>query len=163
MKIRYVHTNIVTQDWERLADFYQNALDCERLEPGLDIGGQWLEDGTGVPNAKLTGIHLRLPGYGETGPTLELFEYTEQPPKAEPPAANRSGYGHMAFEVDNVEAVRRKILEYGGQDLGVPVIHSLPQHGTIIFTYMTDPEGNIIELQSWDGISRYGSLGVCRA
>lgn len=158
MKVRYVHTNIVTKDWQRLAAFYQQALDCERLEPGLDIGGKWLADGTGVPDAKLTGIHLRLPGYGTTGPTLELFEYVEQPARPEPPAANRPGYGHMAFEVSDVEAVRSRILECGGQDLGVPVVHPLPGHGTITFTYMTDPEGNILELQSWDGVSRYGAL-----
>ncbi|QLQ31436.1 MAG: hypothetical protein HZT40_07280 [Candidatus Thiothrix singaporensis] len=90
--------------------------------------------------------------------TLELFEYVEQPARPEPPAANRPGYGHMAFEVSDVEAVRSRILECGGQDLGVPVVHPLPGHGTITFTYMTDPEGNILELQSWDGVSRYGAL-----
>jgi catechol 2,3-dioxygenase-like lactoylglutathione lyase family enzyme len=158
MKVRYVHTNIVTKDWRRLADFYQNALNCKLLEPSLDIGGQWLTDGTGVTNAHLTGIHLRLPGYGDTGPTLELFEYVEQLQRPEPSAANRPGYGHLAFEVDDVEAMRSNILEQGGQDLGVPVSHELPGHGTITFTYLTDPEGNVIELQSWKGISRYGAL-----
>jgi len=158
MKVRYVHTNIVTQNWQRLAEFYQKALDCEQLEPSLDIGGKWLADGTGVPNARLTGIHLRLPGYGSTGPTLELFEYTQQPARPEPPAANRPGYGHLAFEVSDVEAVRRRIVEHGGHDLGVPVSHPLPGHGSITFTYMTDPEGNILELQSWEGVSRYGEL-----
>ena len=158
MSIRYVHTNIVTRDWKRLATFYQNALHCTRVEPSLDIGGKWLTDGTGVPDAKLTGIHLRLPGYGTTGPTLELFEYTAQEPQLQPPAANRTGFGHIAFEVSDVEETRNQILAEGGKDLGVPVSHKLPGHGAIIFTYMTDPEGNIIELQSWDGVSRYGSV-----
>ncbi|MEK7991108.1 MAG: VOC family protein [Thiotrichaceae bacterium] len=160
MNIRYVHTNIVAKDWQRIADFYENALNCKRLEPSLDIGGKWLADGTGVTDAKLTGIHLRFPGYGETAPTLEIFQYVEQLERPEPSAANRPGFGHIAFEVDDVEAVRKQILANGGKDLGVPVTHKLDGHGSIIFTYMTDPEGNVIELQSWDGVSRYGAVDV---
>ena len=158
MTVRYVHTNIVAKNWRLLADFYENALHCERLDPPLDISGDWLAEGTGVADARLTGIHLRLPGYGPAGPTLEIFEYAEQPPRLRPPAANRPGYGHLAFEVDDVEAVRASVLAHGGQDLGRPVSHGLPGHGRITFTYLTDPEGNIIELQSWDGVSRYGPL-----
>lgn len=156
--IRYVHTNIVTHDWRRLARFYRDALGCEILEPDLDIGGDWLSEGTGVEDAALTGVHLRFPGHGETGPTLELFEYRTQLEPAKPPAANRGGLRHMAFEVDDVEAVRAACIEHGGADLGQPVVHPLKGHGTITFTYLTDPDGNIIELQSWSEVSRYGPV-----
>ncbi len=34
--------------------------------------------GQGVPGASLSGVHLRLPGYGAEGPTLEMFTYSHQ-------------------------------------------------------------------------------------
>ena len=30
---------------------------------------------TGVKDSHITGVHLRLPGHGDTGPTLEIFSY----------------------------------------------------------------------------------------
>ena len=35
----------------------------------------WLDSATGINGAHLRGMHLRLPGYGEHGPTLEIFQY----------------------------------------------------------------------------------------
>ena len=40
-----------------------------------DLSGEWLDRATGLKNAHIKGIHLRLPGYGEGGPTLEIFQY----------------------------------------------------------------------------------------
>jgi len=41
-----------------------------------------------VQNAHLRGIHWRLPGYGEEGPTLEIFSY-DQLIEGEPPKSNQ--------------------------------------------------------------------------
>jgi len=146
--MKYVHTNIVAQDWKSLAKFYQEALGCTPVPPQRQQAGAWLERGTGVPGASLQGMHLRLPGYGEGGPTLEIYQYghTEDKPT---PAANRQGLGHLAFLVDDVSAVRENILEYGGRDLGQISEAEVAGVGTITFIYMTDPEGNILEIQHW--------------
>ena len=37
----------------------------------------------------------------------------------------------------------------GGRELGKIVSAPIPGAGTITFVYVTDPEGNIIELQHW--------------
>jgi hypothetical protein len=60
MDIKYVHTNIVSDNWESLADFYINVFNCQKILPKRNISENWLEKGTGVKNASLSGIHLIL-------------------------------------------------------------------------------------------------------
>jgi predicted enzyme related to lactoylglutathione lyase len=145
---RFVHTNLIAQDWKRLARFYERVFGCTPLPPERDLAGQWLEDATGVPDARIRGIHMRLPGYGDAGPTLEVFQYDQQ--KERPAtAANRLGFGHIAFAVDDVEAARDAVIAAGGGTVGKVVSLQIPGAGEITFAYVTDPEGNIIELQRW--------------
>ena len=97
---RYTHTNLVARDWKRLAAFYEHVFGCVPVPPERDISGEWLSRVTGVPDAALCGVHLRLPGHGDSGPTLEIFQYSRVL-DAPTPAANRQGYGHVAFAVDD--------------------------------------------------------------
>ena len=69
---RYVHTNLVARDWRALATFYERTLGCTPVPPTRDFAGPVLEAGTGVRGASLQGVHLRLPGYADDGPTLEI-------------------------------------------------------------------------------------------
>jgi predicted enzyme related to lactoylglutathione lyase len=150
IKARYAHTNIVAEAWPRLAQFYQQVFGCEPLPPQRHHAGQWLTDVTGLPNAELEGIHLRLPGYSsDNGPTLEIFQY-HQAEERLPSAANRPGFAHIAFAVDDVGTARAAVLAAGGGELGELVTVDIPEAGRITLIYMTDPEGNIIELQQWD-------------
>ena len=148
MPTRYVHTNIVSKDWQTLARFYQEVFDCRAVPPKRDLSGDWLARGTAVPNAAFQGIHLRLPGHGDDGPTLEIYQYSVFEPNDEP-LANRKGFGHIAFRVDDITAVRNKVLKHGGADLGQVVETDIPGVGRLTFVYLTDPEGNIIEIQNW--------------
>ncbi len=148
MAIRYAHTNIISDHWQELAHFYESVFECVPVPPMRDQSGQWLEEGTGVQGAHLQGIHLRLPGYGKGGPTLEIFQYNETEDRP-PTAANRKGIGHIAFQVDDVPGTRNKVLAGGGAELGRVVTTQVESVGTLSFVYVTDPEGNIIEIQSW--------------
>ena len=75
LQAKYVHTNLIARDWHALADFYQRVFGCVPVPPERDLSGPLMEAGTGLPGAHLRGMHLRLPGYGDTGPTLEIFNY----------------------------------------------------------------------------------------
>jgi catechol 2,3-dioxygenase-like lactoylglutathione lyase family enzyme len=145
---RFVHTNIVARDWQKLAAFYEHVLGCVPVPPERELSGQWLEDATAVPAAEIRGVHLRLPGYGSDGPTLEIFEYNYQrePLKL---AINRPGLAHIAFAVDDVIAARDAVIAAGGGTVGQIVSVDIPGAGEITFVYATDPEGNILELQHW--------------
>jgi len=146
--IRYAHTNIISKNWKELAKFYEEVFDCTPVPPERSQSGQWLEEGTGVEGAELAGMHLRLPGYGDNGPTLEIYQYKHMKEKPEA-AANRQGLGHLAFAVDDVSEMLDRIVAQGGQALGKITTATVTGAGNITFVYVTDPEGNIIELQKW--------------
>jgi catechol 2,3-dioxygenase-like lactoylglutathione lyase family enzyme len=148
---RYGHTNVIARDWRRLADFYTTVFGCELVPPERDYAGEVLERGTRVPGATLRGVHLRLPGHGDAGPTLEIYTYGANEPSARPPAANREGWGHVAFAVDDVEQARDAVLAAGGADHGDVVTTATSDGRRVTWRYMTDPEGNLVELQSWSG------------
>ena len=48
-----------------------------------------------------------------------------------------------------VAAKREELLRLGGRDIGQLVTLDIPGAGKLTVIYMTDPEGNIIELQRW--------------
>lgn len=148
MPIRYVHTNIVARDWRRLAAFYRDVFGCVSVPPERNQSGDWLERGTGLAGASLQGAHLRLPGHGDNGPTLEIYQYGRVAESA-PSAPNRQGFAHIAFEVDDVAAVRTAVLQHGGGERGEITTHEIAGKGVITFVYLTDPEGNILEIQHW--------------
>ena len=147
--MKYVHTNLVARDWRRLVAFYERACGCVRVFPERDLAGATVERGSGVPGARIQGIHLRLPGLGGGGPTLEVFQYADLVSAGEP-VANRVGFGHIAFAVDDVAAARAAVLDAGGSALGTIEVTVIPSVGRITWTYVRDPEGNIIELQRLD-------------
>ena len=148
IKAVYRHTNIIAHDWEKLSRFYQDVFGCTPVPPQRDQFGKWLEDGTRVPNAALKGEHLLLPGFRQGGPTLEIYSYSEMKEKPES-ASNRKGFGHIAFEVNDVELAQKEVVAAGGRPYGKVVTREVPGAGTITFTYVTDPEDNLIELQAW--------------
>src|SRR5512134_3790156 len=114
---KYVHTNLIAQDWRSLANFYQQVFGCVPVPPERDYQGEKLEAGTGIPGAHLRGIHLRLPGYGDNGPTLEIFNYNILESRGKT-AVNRPGFGHIAFSVDDIIAAQKTVLEAGGHKVG---------------------------------------------
>ncbi len=148
MATKFVHTNIISKNCTKLADFYVAVFECECAGKEYELYGDWLKEGANIKSAKLKGINLRLPGYEKDGPELEIFQYDEMFERSEPIAANREGFGHIAFKVDNVEAILEKLTSAGGNKLG-RVVNKEFKSGTLTFTYAKDPEGNIIELQTW--------------
>jgi predicted enzyme related to lactoylglutathione lyase len=144
---RYGHTNLIAKDWKALSRFYQDLFGCVPVPPERDFKGPDLERGTGIPGAELRGEHLRLPGFGADGPTLEIFNYNllEQRPDV---AVNRPGFGHIAFVVDDVADAREAVLAAGGQAVGEIVTLANALGKRITWCYVTDPEGNVLELQA---------------
>lgn len=146
MKATYRHTNLIAKNWKKLARFYESVFGCIPVTAERRLSGRWLEKGTGVPGAKINGVHLRLPGCGESGPTLEIFRYSENESKPMP-AANREGLGHIAFEVDDVGRAMEEVIRNGGRKVGEIVSFEAEGVGKLTFVYVADPEGNLIEIQ----------------
>lgn len=145
---RYGHTNLIARAWRALAAFYERVFGCVPMPPERDFAGPEFEAGTGFPGARLQGVHLRLPGHGPQGPTLEIFHYSGLAAGV-PTAVNRPGFGHIAFTVADVAAAREQVLAAGGRPLGEIVTLTTATGARVTWCYVTDPEGNAIELQSW--------------
>ena len=148
IKAKYKHTNIVAKDWRKLADFYREIFGCIDVPPERACSEEWVGRCTSVSGAAINGMHLRLPGYGNDGPTLEIFQYNKTESRPET-AINRPGFAHITFEVEDVEAARDEVIAAGGSCAGELVTVDITDAGKITFIYVTDPEGNIIELQRW--------------
>jgi predicted enzyme related to lactoylglutathione lyase len=145
---RYVHTNLIARDWKRLASFYQDVFGCVPVPPERNLSGSEMEAGTGVPGARLRGMHMRLPGVGPEGPTLETFEYSNAAAETTR-LVNRPGFAHIAFAVDSVADAREQVLSNGGSAVGQVVTVAVLPTARVTWCYVRDPEGNIVELQSW--------------
>lgn len=120
MSGKYTHTNLIARDWKVLSSFYQAVFGCVPVPPERDLSGDWLDGATGLTGSHIRGMHLRLPGHGDGGPTLEIFQYESMPehPEVKP---NTPGFSHIAFAVDDVPAMARTVLDNGGSEVGVLV------------------------------------------
>jgi predicted enzyme related to lactoylglutathione lyase len=145
---RFGHVNLTGRDWRRLAAFYAEVFGCEIVPPERDFRSPDLDAATGLTDAHLTGAHLRLPGHGPDGPTIEIYSYDliAHHPGA---AVDRPGWGHIAFAVPDVAEALAAVWRAGGGAVGETVTMRTADGRFVTWCYATDPEGNIVELQSW--------------
>lgn len=146
--IRYSHTNLIAKDVPLLVAFYRDVLSCRSIGQQRDLSGEWVDRLTGIAGAHIFGEHLALPGYEANGPTLEIFGYDEVMSHTAP-GVNASGFSHIAFAVDDVAQTLQQVLTHGGGQVGELVEQRYADGRTITVVYAADPEGNILELQSW--------------
>ncbi len=52
---RYVHTNIIAKEPDKLIDFYKTVFHCKSINEKRDLSGEWLDRLTG-----LNGAHIIL-------------------------------------------------------------------------------------------------------
>lgn len=146
--IRYVHTNIIAKDYQKLIDFYKKVFGCQSIGETRNLKGGWLDQLTGLENSHIIGEHLALPGYDENPPTLEIFSYMQMSGETSH-KINNYGFAHIAFKVDDVETTLENILLEGGSTVGEVVYTRYEDGRQAAFVYAADPEGNILELQNW--------------
>jgi lactoylglutathione lyase len=125
------HVGLNVADLEAMTEWYVDALKLEvELEFALD-------------HVEFRGVMLRSPaGY--------RFELLHRPGSSEGlqaanpvDAALTRGFGHVAFDVPDVDAAYAALIEAGAADRMSP--RPSPEPG-VRMAYVADPEGNLIEL-----------------
>jgi glyoxylase I family protein len=134
------HTGITVSNLERSLAFWRDVLGFE-LSHRAHHTGELASEATGVPGAEISIAVLKTPGH-----KIELLEYLA--PLDRKHVDLRScdvGSVHVAFTVDNLDAVLSVIAASGWKAAGKPqTLKSGPNAGKRV-VYVRDPDGTTIE------------------
>ena len=133
------HTGIVVRNLDESVKFYRTL---GFVEDNRDIEeGDFIDTVVGLQNVKLEWVKLKAPD----GYLLELLQYYSHPKNQaiSKQESNQLGYSHIAFTVDNIDAVCEKIKKIGGSIVNSP---ALTNDKKVRVVYCHDNEGNLMEI-----------------
>ena len=120
MTVRLEHANIIVRDIDATIRFLQAAFPEFRIRfEGKDLRGRrW--------------VHI-----GTNDSYIALTQSTVEPEERWKPYVGLPGINHLAYEVDDVDALRDRLRSAGYQDSTVPNNHAYRRR-----VYFYDPDGN---------------------
>jgi glyoxylase I family protein len=135
------HTGITVANLERSLVFWRDVLGFE-LSHRAHHTGVMASEVNGVPGAEISLAVLKAPGH-----RIELLEYHAPADRARVEARPCDvGSVHVAFTVDDLDAVLRAMVANGWRLAGQPqTLSSGPNAGKRVI-YVRDPDGTTIEL-----------------
>ena len=136
-RVRFLHVNINSANWERTARFYEAAFDARPTGFQRDYQGSYISQLTGVEGAAVRGRHVALPGYSEGGPTFEIFSYNQSPTQG-PLGIDDLGRVMTEFTVRDLDAIEARVVEAGGTSIERQRPNS---------SLVADADGNLILLR----------------
>jgi catechol 2,3-dioxygenase-like lactoylglutathione lyase family enzyme len=145
------HVNIVVTDLERSVAFYTELLGFEVVKR-VHMEGDWIEAIVGLKGVLANVVYVRPPG-GE--PRLELVQYHAPAGSefADNAIPNTTGLRHLAFNVDDMDAMYERLKADGVTFFGPPVIVPLSvvthNSGHKKLCYFYDPDGVVLELSEY--------------
>jgi catechol 2,3-dioxygenase-like lactoylglutathione lyase family enzyme len=147
------HVNIVVRDLETSAAFYTRLLGLREARRA-HLEGEWIESVVGLKGVRADVVYVQPEG---GGPRIELLQYHAPEGIMLPACAlpNTRGLRHIAFRVDNMAAISRKLREAGVPFLSEPVTvpGAVVRHdaGEKTLCYFHDPDGVLLELAEYRG------------
>jgi lactoylglutathione lyase len=121
--MKILHTMIRVADLEASIDFYTECLDMT------------LKKRKEYPDGEFT---LAFVGY-EGGASIELTYNWG----VDEPYEKGDGFGHIALEVEDIEATCERVRDYGASVTREP---GPMKHGSTVMAFIEDPDGYQIEL-----------------
>ncbi|MFD7003214.1 VOC family protein [Streptomyces mirabilis] len=139
-----LHVAIVTEDVDRLTEFYVDLFDAE-VTKRLELTTPRFAEGVGVAGAAATTVHLRIPG-AQTVVELTQYDRHVRPDDTLAPS-NTTGLRHLALAVADIAAAEAELRSRQLAVVGGPVVVDEPAAARgVKFLYFRDPEGNLVEL-----------------
>ncbi|WP_057763056.1 VOC family protein [Cytobacillus praedii] len=140
MKIRRIdHVGVIVNDLPAAKEFF--------LDVGFEVKGEWEMEGelmgyaVGLNDAKVACVGLGTPE-GQTWIELIKFYSPSNEKDSQQPFANTLGIRHIAFTVENIEAVVAKL-----KNKGTEIFSEIQQYEeSYKLCYVRGPEGIILEL-----------------
>lgn len=136
------HTGFTVRSLERSIAFYHGIL-------GFEVAFQWNPDApyigelVGYPSVDLHAAILRLPG---TDVCLELLEYRNVDQVPVDMHNGNVGNGHIAFNVDDLDALYAELRAKGVNAVSPPVTPTIGPNKGGRAVYLIDPDGFRVEL-----------------
>jgi len=137
------HVNVVVSDLGRARAFF-GRLGFSETHAGTLEGG-WISDVVGLAGVRAAYVQLSL---GDGGCNLELIAFENPPSPAAPalPTPNRIGIRHIAFAVDDIEALVSRLNDEGVSFFSE--VQTYPATGKKL-VYCRGPEGIILEFAQY--------------
>jgi catechol 2,3-dioxygenase-like lactoylglutathione lyase family enzyme len=140
MKIQRIdHVGVIVNDLAAAKAFF--------LDLGLEVLGEWEVEGErvvdrviGLDNVKTSAVMLRMPG-GQANIELVQFLTPADEGDIQQLPSNTLGIRHIAFAVDDIEAVVARLKEKGTE-----IFSEIQELGGYRLCYVRGPEGIILEL-----------------
>lgn len=137
------HHGFTVSDIDRSLAFYRDVLGLELVRVSERRNLPAYDQILGYKNVALTVALLRHPADGFL---LELFQYHHPQGQARPLDNTFVGAAHVAFEVEDLDALYLRLTEAGFGAINAPV--DVERDGTIVARamYALDPDGISVEL-----------------
>lgn len=141
------HANIVVSDLEKSKKFYTEVLGLQ-VALQTEIDDPEFARGVGIPGTKLRAVFFSVPN---TPTLIEMFEYVAPHKSKSLPAGGLPsdvGIGHLAFQVQDIDAAYQRLKEMKIPFISSPVTLSKSHKdvGGVRFCYFRDPDGILLEL-----------------
>src|SRR2546430_9395298 len=136
------HTGITVSNLERSLAFWRDVLGFEFSHSAHQTGGMAAKI-TGVTDAEIKLAVVKAPG----GHKIELLEYLAPPDRKKDVDLRPCdvGHVHVAFTVENLEALLEKIAASGWKAAGKPQTLTYGPNAGKRVIYVRDPDGTTIE------------------
>jgi catechol 2,3-dioxygenase-like lactoylglutathione lyase family enzyme len=141
--MRLAHINLVARDAEALAAFYVSVMKCDVLRKPTTLSGEKVSRGNGLPNSEIRSLWLKF--HDLERPFLEIHEHAVTHHRGQP-RVNEPGFGHLAFQTDDINDALSSIIQAGGVQIGQVTDFGMAERPHLI-AYARDPEGNVIEIE----------------
>jgi glyoxylase I family protein len=146
------HINIVVSNLEKSVRFYTEILGF-RIIRDAHLKGEWIERIVGLKRVEAKVVYVVANG-GE--PRIELLQYVS--PKGElikdNSHPNTLGLRHVAFQVDDIHTLYKKLILNNvtvfGEPVKVPSDVIKHDAGQKTLLYFLDPDGVVLELAEYN-------------
>jgi catechol 2,3-dioxygenase-like lactoylglutathione lyase family enzyme len=135
----FVYSGLVVEDLDETVRFLA-LLGLHCGEPGV-FSGEWNDRIIGLENVTVEVVMARAPDGSDMFEVARFFSPTGGAQELAPPA-NRPGFRHVAFRVDDIDGVVHRIQEAGWETVGEIVDFE----NTFLLCCVRGPEGLIDEL-----------------
>jgi len=132
------HFGIVITDLEKSLHFYRDLLGL-KIQKEMAEEGKFIDNILDLQNVKVRTIKMSA----DDGGLIELLYYESHPRVAEKKEIYSVGASHVAFTVENLDDVYKRLKENGVRFNCAPQTSS---DGKVKVTFCYDPDGIPIEL-----------------